>query len=542
MPPDREAVIGAGHHCRWRERVTYLYVGRGRQSYPRPIHAELHSPPSVSPASSSAGPPPRVLAAAALLILALHWVAYARFPSISSDEGGWPLAVREWLAGGGASRDYVMAPGYHWLLGVPMWIFGPYHWVTRPVSIVVSLIGLALFYRLSRRLADSNVAFWATLLLGTSYSAVMVARRALIEPFQITLMIALCLCVEHARRSRRRLAWEVAVTLVTALLLLTKSSAIFLLPALVMAAGWPPTREWRSALRLSAALTIGASMAGAVFWRFYRVYPAAFAEGWGTDMRASNITSASHWFSVGRFGLDPQAIEATLAWGGLYEPFMLGLAFAALCMAFVKREQILMALWLVFGAVFQSIQFYVQDNHRVVIVAPLCFLTAWVLSNVAQSTPRSPTTPRVLAWPSLLLAAMVAFGSTRILLAMASVRNADKPAVAWLSARTGPGDNVAAAPYVLMQLRAHPILYFKAFPGSSHVPTLERLTRVGANWIVIDELEWQRKTLESPEARALFDQALTDCCDLAWSAPESPVEVYRVRSRAASSSSLPARP
>ena len=467
-----------------------------------------------------------------ILVLLLHWIGVDRFPNISSDEGGWPLAVRQWLNGGGASRDFVMAPGYHWLLGGPMWLFGPYHWVTRPVSIVVALIGLVLFYRLSRRLAEANVAFWATLLLGTSYSAVMVDRRAYIEPFQITLMFALCLCALNALNSHRRLAWEVAVTMVTALLMLTKASAVFLLPAVALAGLWsPPVSRWRPTARLSAALAIGSSIAALVFWQLQRLYPAAFATGWGTDMRISELKDASPWFGIGRFGLDPRAIEATLAWFGLQEPLMLGLAFAALCMALVKREQLLMTLWLVFGAVFQSIQFYVQDNHRVVIIAPICFLTAWLLCDVERRPERPLHSRGSLTWTSLLLALMVVFGSTRVLLAMVSVRNTEKPAVAWLSAHTDARDTVVAAAYVLMQIKAHPVPYVTSFPPPFHIPTIDRLADIGANWIVVDEREWKRKTLESLAARHQFDEALMACCDLTWSSPQSPLEVYHVRPR-----------
>ena len=210
---------------------------------------------------------------------------------------------------------------------------------------------------------------------------------------------------------------------------------------------------------------------------------------------------------------------------------MLGLAFAALCMALVKREQLLMTLWLVFGAVFQSIQFYVQDNHRVVINAPMCFLTAWWLGDVERRAEQPPHTRGSLTWTSLLLTLLVAFGSTRVLLAMVSVRNTEKPAVAWLAAHTGARDTVVAAAYVLMQPRRILCRMSHRSRRRSIFPRLIDWLTLAPTGLSLTSASGSGKPSSPSRHDGKFDEALTACCNLTWSSPQSPLEVYHVRPR-----------
>lgn len=419
-----------------------------------------------------------------------------------------------------------MAPAYHWLLGPFLYLFGPYHSVTRPVSVVVSLAGLYLFFLLARVLSASRlVAFWSVMLLGTSYGAVMVDRRAYIEPFQITLMIALCLCAQGSYRKPGR---EAATAALTALLLLTKASAIFLIPALCLAAGWPVwwREAWPRLVRMTVVVAAGVAVTVAIFSLLEHRYPAEFAEGWGSDLAVSNLAKSSPLVKVGRFGIDPRAVEASIAWLGLYEPATLGLGAAGVLMALWRGEQILMALWLVFGAVFLSIQFYVKDNHRAVIVAPLCFLAAWVLVEVDRSLTGKDRT-RAVTWPIALLALVVAFNSLRLTAALAGVRQAEAGVVAWTATHTGPSDTVIAAPYILMRLPARPVNFFRIKPP--FLPTAEAVRRFGATWLVMDEREWMEHIAISHATRADAGKALAECCELAWQDPAArPGTIYRV--------------
>jgi 4-amino-4-deoxy-L-arabinose transferase-like glycosyltransferase len=191
------------------------------------------------------------------LVIAVRWISLDAYPRITADEGGWPLSVRNWVETGVQSKDYYMAPGYHWLLGIPFRLFGALHSVARPVSVLVSLLTLFLFHRLTRRLAGPGMAFWSTLLLGTCYPAVLIDRRALMEPFQIALMTGLSLAVV-ALLDRPAIARGLLVAGLTAALLLTKASGLFLLPC-----GWengrsrssPRSRPARRSPRLSFGLS-----------------------------------------------------------------------------------------------------------------------------------------------------------------------------------------------------------------------------------------------------------------------------------------------
>jgi 4-amino-4-deoxy-L-arabinose transferase-like glycosyltransferase len=134
-----------------------------------------------------------------LWIAALRLVGLGTFPRIEADEGGWPMSVRLWLDGT-VTYDYYMAPGYHWLLGVPFRWFGANLAVSRAVSAVLGLVALYLLYRLARRLAGEQTARWSVLLMGTCQASVLLDRRAFMEPFQLTLMLALALVIAEEGR------------------------------------------------------------------------------------------------------------------------------------------------------------------------------------------------------------------------------------------------------------------------------------------------------------------------------------------------------
>ncbi|MCC6536579.1 MAG: glycosyltransferase family 39 protein, partial [Bryobacterales bacterium] len=178
-----------------------------------------------------------------LAVLAFHTVGLFSYPRVEADEGGWPLSVRAWVEAGTQGPDYYMAPAYHWLLGAPLALFGARHQVARPASVAAGLAALWLFHRLARRLAGAETAAWALWLAGSSYGVLLLHRRALMEPWQVLLMMALTLTV--VERPGGSWGWRLLAVALTALLLLTKASAVFLLPALVLAAAAGDRQGWR---------------------------------------------------------------------------------------------------------------------------------------------------------------------------------------------------------------------------------------------------------------------------------------------------------
>lgn len=436
-------------------------------------------------------------AVAIAVILAVHLIRLQTFPLITADEGGWPLSVRNWVETGTRSTDYFMAPGYHWLLGVPFQLFGALHSVARPVSVAVSLLGLLLFYRLTRKLAGDDMAFWATLLLGTSYPAVLIDRRALMEPFQITLITALCLAAASTRL--------LPVAGFTAALLLTKASGIFILPAIAVS---------RRRIPVWVALAAGVAIAAAIFWWLYTLDPATFLQGWATDLNHGNLGGRKD--DSGRFRLNPLSIELTLRWLSEHEPLLFGISALGLLKAIWDRKHALMAAWYIFGAAFLFMQVYVQENHRAVLLPPLCFFAAYLLTELK------------FGWSRAALGILVLYSVARIGGGIARTPDPNASALAWLASHTTRESHVMAAPYLLMSLPARPVSFWSL--PHPYLPTPAALACRKVEWLIVDEKEW----VSESNTGAKLEESLAQCCELQYATPAA--RVYRVKS------TEPARP
>ena len=454
------------------------------------------------------------------------------FPLSHPDEGGWPLSVREWVESGQRAGDFYMAPGYHWLLGIPFYLLAPLHSVSRPVSAVISLCTLWLFYRLAARLAGKPAAMGAVLLLGTSYPAVLIDRRALIEPFQIFLITGLCLvAVPFTLPAPGRLrAWRyLAAAALTALLLLTKASGAFILPAIVAALAWPwpglGGAAWKRRLGITAALVCGVLAAAAVFWWIYTGDPVNFVKAWTRDLNKVNVPGTRP-SGGGRFAIHPASIERTIRWYSEYEPVLLGLALLGLLKALWERKHTLMSAWLILGAIFLFIQLYVQENHRAILLPPLCFFAAYLLTELhAMLKMNAPlaAAPR-WSWAQAALGMLVLYSLARLGVGLAKTRPAELAATRWLAERTTEKSRVMAAPYVLMRLRAEPVAFWRL--KQPFLPTAEQLRRWQPDWLVMEVEEWQteQEKYGPPEA---MRNALAQCCEVAFVTPGA--TVYRVR-------------
>ena len=464
------------------------------------------------------------------LIVCLRTIRLGSFPDIAPDEGGWPLAVRNWVDSGKPTFDYHMAPGYHWLLGAVFRLLGSSLAVGRATSAVVSLVSLCLFYVLARRLDGHRTAWWAVLLLGTSYSAILIDRRALMEPMQIALMLGLALA--STARSHG-LGSHLLVVALSALLLLTKASAAYLLPVLWFASVWPPAlpQPGRRATTLALALGCGVLIAAGAFWWIYRSDPATFLDAWGRDTRIST-SEGDTGRTLGRFALDPVSMEHTIRWYGEHEAVLFGLAVLGLVKAIWERRQTLMAGWLCGGIAFISIQLYVQENHRVLVLPPMCFLAAWLLSRLqGESVPGGAQASP--GWTGAAVFVLVAYSTLRVAFGIISPPPLEtESAVAWLSARAGPDSTIVAAPYVLMRLQARPVSFF-ALP-KPYLPSAEAAASSGAEWIVMDRAEWEHHLALEGVDGSRWRAALEACCELAYRSPGA--SVFKVRSvrRAAS--------
>jgi len=462
-----------------------------------------------------------VLAAIALILL-VRVLRLRAFPLISADEGGWPLAVRVWLTQGWATFDYYMAPGYHWLLAGPYAAFGATHMVGRVTSVLVGLVGLAFAYGIGlQTFADKKAALWGVLLLGTSYQAVLIDRRALIEPFQVTLMLALTFFFLRRRR------WDVwAVGACTAALLLTKISAIFMVPALAVAIVWRPPGErlGPTERRLLLALAAGVAITLVVFVALYFRDRETFMAGWVPNMKKLN-PNASSSVRAGRFGLDPVTAFETIRRMGEYEPLMCGIGIAAMLKGWIERKHVALSAWLLFGVGFLLIQLYVQENHRVVTVAPMALLAAALLAELDRDASALKLGAIRVSWPALCVAAVVGFSVVRILGGLATARDPRMAAVQWLREHTDGETMVAAAPYILMQLEAKPHAF--AWFEPPFLPSAEELRKRGVSWVAVDEQEWVHESEDNGASPEQVAQGFARCCELVTKT--GGVSILRVR-------------
>ena len=467
--------------------------------------------PSISQTPAASLPVARRLdwryVTALLWILAIRLAWLFEYPRVEADEGGWPMAVRYWLEGR-RTTDFYMAPGYHWLLGIPFSIFGADWFVARMVSAVLGLAGLALFYRLALRLAGARTAWWAVLLLAACHTALLVDRRALMEPFQILLMLLLALAMVEKPR-----AWEWIAAGLTALLMLTKSSAVFLLPVLVLADWVASPAQWRPAIRRGLVLGAGVCLAAAVFFWLYLGDPATFLGGWTKDMQVVNTPRAVK--TGGRFALNPTSVGATLAYVASLDPLLVGLSAAGLFRAIASHTQWLMSLWLLFGGAFLSIQLYVQGNHRAILAAPMCFLAAWFLveSEEAPTAARRRWFGYEITWPRLFIAAVLVYSTARMAASGWALEDRGTAPARWLNAHAEAGQVVLGPPYVNIQLGSlSPVTFF--WLPKPFLPTAAAIAQYRADWLVVDEREWLFHMRDAGAADEQIEQALTGCCTL----------------------------
>ena len=474
--------------------------------------------------SGGLGTPMFVAAALGLLLVLFLRLGMNGFPAPVADEGGWPFSVRLWVTQGFRTPDYYVAPGYHWLLAIPFKLFGPTLQVARLTSSVVGLVWLALFYAIARRSGfDRTAAFWAVMVLGTSYQGVNLDRRALMEPLQIFGMLALVWFYLRPATTGNL----IAIALCTAGLLLTKMSAIFLPPALVVASLWEQPGEPSAARRNRwIALAVGVALACAVFGGLYLSDPVTFASGWFPTLTLDVVERSRFFIGIGRFGLDPVTAFNTLQQMTYDEPLLFAFGLAGMLKALIGRRQTTMAFWLLAGATFLFLQALVLDNHLVVLLPATAFLTVWLLSELKSGTATIGVGRLRFGWPGLCLLGQVLYGTVRLLGVKATTSDPAGEAVAWLQAHSKKTDVVAAAPMILMQLEAQPVAFFKFQPP--YLPAPDKIHGTPAvTWILFDQQEWGGYVRKSGVSPAEAADVFSACCDSVFVTPGA--TVFKVR-------------
>jgi 4-amino-4-deoxy-L-arabinose transferase-like glycosyltransferase len=197
------------------------------------------------------------------------WMDYAKY----TDEGWYGNAAVAYFIRG----NWYVAGDFNPAVALPIWPFLEwllFHFtgvsLTAARVLTVSIFGgnLALTYALVRLQASRWVALLAAVVLVSNAFLYCFSRVAILEPLLIFLMLLswlLALLAPRARHSWQRLALLAAIGLLLCATVLTKTTAIFVFPAVAYLLWWPRRRDMRALA--SAAAVVGLS--ATVPWLIY---------------------------------------------------------------------------------------------------------------------------------------------------------------------------------------------------------------------------------------------------------------------------------
>jgi hypothetical protein len=438
------------------------------------------------------------------------------------DEGGWPLAVRQFATEGIITFDFHKAPLYHLMLGVPFAVFPPTLLTGRIVSVLLSLLTAWQLARLVERVGPKGAGMWAALLWLTCFPASDLAGRALIEPFQICITLAVML----AMTSERRHAW-IAVTIATAALLLTKANAALLLPPLLLGALWDRDGRWRSGRQQQfVGFALGVLLAAATFGGLYLWDPETFRFAWGSTVLRDDVATPAGALRFGRIVLDPRSIVAGLGFVAWQTPILALAGTYGAWSALRARNSSGFALALAAMTAFVVVQAAQPHQYFALLYPLLAVLAALALRSLVL---RDRRTSR---WVLLVLILASADGIardviTRSLAPTTSHGARERHAVVWMRDHLPRDERVVAAPYLLMQLR-NPVQ--SVFELTDFRAPLDSAAIAAADWIVVDVPEWEGYVAKRGRSITSLRDEFASCCDAEYA--DEFVRVYRVRRQA----------
>jgi hypothetical protein len=462
------------------------------------------------------------LAAFVAVVVVLRLVGLHDYPPPATDEGGWVLETVDWLHTGRMTEAFAEVPAF--VLQLAPWLRSsePPLFRARLISSVYGLLGLLLFWRIAARLlSDRRPAMAATVLLATSYAAVLTGRRALVEPMQTTWMLAVVLC--SLRTSISGLAGLGATV---AIAITTKASALAVLPVALLAPllaprspGLPAGRVARRVAWHGAALLTGLGVATLAFWLVSRSNPEAFQHYWHRTL-SSVRDDAAPLGQAGRFGLDI-GLLASLPFELLRdEPVLFPLALAGCALAIRDAALRLPAVWLGCTILFLAAQVWRLQNHLAIAHAPMALLAGAFLWRVADGRGVAPS-PR---WAPILFGLAILASAARFGLGVSRNRDEAAEAVQWIRGNIPDTARVVGAPYILMRTKVD-VESFATAGDSSLAPTSAALRASGVDWVVVDEREW-RSLLRSAGRTQDAEREIARCCRQRWSSPA--VDIYEV--------------
>ena len=134
------------------------------------------------------------------------------------------------------------------------------------MAVACFFLNLALSYLLLRNPAGPRwIALLGVTLVATSPFLYCFSRLAILEPLQITLTLAALILAVRLPQAQRPVLRSIAIGLLFALIVLTKTTGLFLFPALLWAMVVPLWQQRKLALRCALAMT-GAACAAYGAW------------------------------------------------------------------------------------------------------------------------------------------------------------------------------------------------------------------------------------------------------------------------------------
>jgi len=452
--------------------------------------------PVSGPPTSGTSPHLRLLVAMLAGASLIRIAALGAFPEITADEGLWTNSSKNRVVFGDWFMDLrthlFLSPVFHGATVAVFGVLGPSIAAARLLSAVAGSVSVFLLYVLVTRVTGRrDLGLTTALVFAFDALGVMLSRRALVESFQLCIML---LSVTILVRGRARDVLGGGLALGVAML--TKLNTVFLLPVLglfLLARSAGPARRptgvgWRDSLFLAAT---SIALAGMVYWGLYAWHPQEFVQAFGFELDGVHFESRSNpVVRLGRFGLDPIQLSRTIL--GLFRespfPMVLATCGAAIAVVVRPRGAALFGPWLIVGMAFFLAQMFQPVRYFHLVSPAVAFFAAVAVNQGggegATDTRRSALTRRAVLGAYLVFSlGYVGVG------AVANRATKLEQVVTWVRANTDPAARIMAAGYFCTDLPNRAYAHYHLARDTAQLVQSLRSYRI--NYVVYDSAEWR---------------------------------------------------